>query len=848
MKEDVWIPSACSMCYNNCGILVHRVDGVVVKIEGNPNSPAGMGRLCPKGLSGIMTLYDPYRVRKPLKRTNPEKGIGVDPKWVEISWEEALDLITERLRRIHKEDPRKLMLAGTVATVGSLLLSWNFGAAFGTPNLYVSGAGVHCGNGEHLFSCLLHASWNKIPDYDYCNYLLIFGCHIGFAAYYSFTTMAQRCSDARIRGMKVVTVDPMCNAAAEKSDEWIPIRPGTDAALALAIINILLNELGIYDAEHIKKDTNGPYLIKPDGYYMRDKESGKPLIWDPIDNKEKPYDDPEIKDFALEGTYYVDGIECRPAFSLLKEHVKKWTKEEASKITTVPPATIERIAKEFGEAARIGSTIVIEGKELPLRPAAAVYFKGAQGHKHSMLTSMAIDLLNVIIGACDVPGGILGTNSVCLGHPETGEPHYSPEEGPDGLMVTGNWVVPAVPYPPREVTRPQSHTLIELHPLSIGTYFPILTIPDPEKWGLDYNIEMLINVGSNMLMSLGNPEVVAEALKRIPFIVSFNLNLDETSDFSDIVLPDTCYLERLEPYPTEAYIVNFPGGPGEWGWQIRQKVVEPVYGGRNSIEVFMELAERLGIREDFYASLNLMGRLKDPYRLNPKERYSWEEIVDRWCKSLFGPEHGLEWFKREGVIKWKKRIEEVYWRPFLKVRVPVYFEYFKRVGEEVKKVIDELGIEMDLSDYQPLPDWKPCPSHEVKQKEYDLFAFYYRVAWHTFSWTMENPWLNELAELDPWTYYVVINKRVAEDKGIKDGDHIWIESIEGNKIRGIARLSEAIHPEALGIANNGGHWAEGLPIARNKGARICELQPINLKYTDIPTNNLDLCVKVRIYK
>jgi molybdopterin-containing oxidoreductase family molybdopterin binding subunit len=89
-KEDVWIPSACSMCYSNCGIIAHRVNGTVVKIEGNPNNPVAGGRICAKGMSSIMTLYDPNRVNYPLKRTNPQKGIGVDPQWQRISWEEAL--------------------------------------------------------------------------------------------------------------------------------------------------------------------------------------------------------------------------------------------------------------------------------------------------------------------------------------------------------------------------------------------------------------------------------------------------------------------------------------------------------------------------------------------------------------------------------------------------------------------------------------------------------------------------------------------------------------------------------------------------------------------------------------
>ncbi|MBW2390588.1 MAG: molybdopterin oxidoreductase, partial [Deltaproteobacteria bacterium] len=85
--DDVWIPSACGMCYNQCGIRGHRLDGTLIKIEGNPENPIGRGKLCARGLAGIQLLYDPHRVNYPMRRTNPEKGIGVDPGWEKISWD-----------------------------------------------------------------------------------------------------------------------------------------------------------------------------------------------------------------------------------------------------------------------------------------------------------------------------------------------------------------------------------------------------------------------------------------------------------------------------------------------------------------------------------------------------------------------------------------------------------------------------------------------------------------------------------------------------------------------------------------------------------------------------------------
>src|SRR5208283_3330361 len=97
IHEDKWIPTMCGTCYSHCGIRAHVVDGVVVKIEGNPAVPNGRGRICAKGLAQVQTLYDPYRLTVPLLRTNPEKGLDADPKWKEISWEEALEIYAQKL-------------------------------------------------------------------------------------------------------------------------------------------------------------------------------------------------------------------------------------------------------------------------------------------------------------------------------------------------------------------------------------------------------------------------------------------------------------------------------------------------------------------------------------------------------------------------------------------------------------------------------------------------------------------------------------------------------------------------------------------------------------------------------
>lgn len=305
-----------------------------------------------------------------------------------------------------------------------------FANAFGTPNTFISN-GHHCGTAEHTLAVTMHGgAITTNPDLDYCNYVILFGTHMGFGAYYAVTTMTRRMADARARGMKVVTVDPYLSTAAEKADEWLPIRPGTDGALALAMLNLLVNEYGIYDADYLKRHTDAPYLLGPDGMYLRDEVSQKPLIWDAVAKQAKLFDDETVGDFALEGSYRVNGVESRPVFQQLKDHVRKWTPEVAANLTSIPVETIRRVAREFGEAARIGSTITIDGYELPYRPAAALYFKGAHGHDNAWPTAHAIELLNEVVGASNLPGSLMGCNPVSFGHPETGKPRLGPESGP----------------------------------------------------------------------------------------------------------------------------------------------------------------------------------------------------------------------------------------------------------------------------------------------------------------------------------------------------------------------------------------------------------------------------------
>lgn len=402
------------MCFNNCSIKAHVIDGVIVELTGNPDSPIGYGHICGKGAAGIMQQYDPNRITKPMKRTNPEKGIDIDPGWVEISWDEAYDLVDVAFSKAVAEYPGALGSMSMVASqTGSLVKGMALGALYGAYEPANAIADL-CGTGVHQVSYIYTGAGNAKPDYEYCNYLIQFGTNAGVATRHGFNMTAELFSKRRAEGMRLVNFDPHMSAGAEAADLWVPIRPSTDAAAALAMANVLVNELGIFDAEYLTNRTNGPALVSDETQrILRHPESNKALYMDASDNTAKPYD--ECVQPVLEGTFEVDGAACTTAFTLYKAHISRYTPEYQEEITTVPAATIRQIAKEFGEAAHIGETIEVGGVTMPYRPVCVDLFSGLTRHKHAYHACWAVIMLNVIVGAANSVGGLIGFDPACNG-------------------------------------------------------------------------------------------------------------------------------------------------------------------------------------------------------------------------------------------------------------------------------------------------------------------------------------------------------------------------------------------------------------------------------------------------
>ncbi len=856
--DDVWITTSCNACFNVCAIRVRRKDGKIIDVKGDPDVESSRGKICGKSKSRIADIYNPDRVLRPLKRTNFEKGLGVDPKWVEISWDEAMDTVVKKLAEVKKHDPRELIVS--TFDLCNIAISQSFGVAFGTPNYEFYP--VSCGNGLHTVFFLTLGNLNAEIDLERCNYIMLWGSQLGHGINNNPIEAIRNMADARRRGAKLVVVDPICGHAAAKADEWIPIRPGTDGALALGMINVMVNDLGICDEPYLKFKTNAPYLVDDSGHYVREDESGKPMIWDAGNEKAVAFDERNIKNPALKGTFCVGKTPCRPAFDVLMADIKMhYCLENVEKITTVPKETIARIAREFGAAARIGSTIEFCGETLPHRPATLEFKRGITHHKNGFFNCFSLQLMNIMVGNLNVPGGLMGTN------PYGPMGYWTMFAGKDGMLTSdvyqkasggrGSFGSFMSPYPPNPVSPPTSLNLRELLPLS--GFIPgtgAFTIHDPDKFHIPYRPKAMITCRTNMVLSNNDPRFQADMLKKLDFILSFATTIDETAEFADIILPEAHDFEKYWFFPVNHAAGFQKPGPGNWYFQSIHPAVDPPEGVRNWIDVMMDIAERLGTLPELNAELNRMTGLvmSEDLSLAPDKKYSAKEIHDRGVAMYamlcgIGTKPELLTEEAPVVMGPSKTPSESFPGAFCDARVPIYLEHLIDVGKEVERVTRQIGMGWwDLSHYDPIARWRPCPAHEEDDDEYDLFVVSSRLPLHGQSISANNPWVDDICRRNRLDYNILLNVRTAREKNIKDGDVVWIES-KIARVKGKVRLTGAVHHETVGIL--GGHlgqWAKGKTISRGKGVHINSLVAHDWKMVGTLTGQLDTCARVKVYK
>ncbi len=343
---ETWVPSVCQLCPGGCGILARVIDGKrLVKIEGNPLHPISRGTLCPKGYAGLQVLYSPYRIKIPLRRVG-EKGLG---KFEKIGWDQAIDLVVSKLKSLRDENKTYTLAVLTGQSRGTTRqLFKRFLDAYGSPNLIDNNSyreetpvpGVYLMQGS---------PYPSVYDLENANYILSFGSNwleSFWSPVQAFRSFGKLNDDKRAPRGRTVQIEPRLSVTAARSNQWVPINPGTEGFLALGIVYMLIKE-NIYNQDFVSKHTFG-------------FESWK----DPSGAVHSGFKDYVLNNFNL---------------------------SQVSFITGVPIDTIIRLARDFSN----------------LQPGIALGDDSFNLNQQSTFTRMAIHSLNGLMGSFEINGGVL---------------------------------------------------------------------------------------------------------------------------------------------------------------------------------------------------------------------------------------------------------------------------------------------------------------------------------------------------------------------------------------------------------------------------------------------------------
>ncbi|MEP7328807.1 MAG: molybdopterin-dependent oxidoreductase [Betaproteobacteria bacterium] len=893
------VPTYCYQCVAGPDLLtVKVVDGVATEVEPNfcaADVHPGGGKVCVKAYGLVQKTYNPNRVLSPMKRTNPAKGRNEEPGFVAITWDEALDLIGTRLNEVRANGltdasgyPRVAASFGGGGTPQSYMGTLPaFLAAWGPVDMgFGSGQGVKCYHSEHLYGEFWHRAFIVAPDTPLCNYLISLGANVEASG---GVAGIRRHAEARVRGMKRVQVEPHLSVTGACSAQWVPIKPKTDAAFLFALMHVLLHEVPRVrlDVPFLTRHTASPYLVGPHGYYLRDRATRKPLVWDARTTAAQVHDAADIEE-ALCGSHEVDAIEIGPdgdvlgdgllrgqtGFDRLVVHMEAYSPEWAAAICDVPAATIRAIANEFIDHACVGETIDIDGTQMPFRPVAITLGKTVNNGWGGYECCWARTMLAALVGGLEVPGGTIGT-TVRLTKPMS-QRLASVTPGPDGFMSyplnptsrelwsaqakirnAYNTMVPLAGNGPWSQALGPSHfswMFLDATPPGL----PRVTLPD--VWFV---------YRTNPAISFWDTQAVGEKMARFPFVVAFAYTRDETNHFADVLLPDATDLESLQLIHIGGtkYVEQF------WeheGYALRQPVVKTRGEARDFTDIATALAQRTGLLPQYNAAINkgaggvpLKGRYGD-FSLDVTHAHARDAIWDAVCRAASADltegaqAHGLDWWKEHGLATKRFPRADWYLLPTLVARglrfeLP-YQERLQRIGTELGRRLHEHEMhwwDAQLDEYQALPKWKNFPAlweatviaTGGRADDYPFWLLTSRSMQYAWGGNVGIQLMREVADNIAGHRGVIMNSQAAGRLGIEDGDLIELATPQ-RTVRGRAVLRHGIRPDTLLCLGQFDHWVT--PLAKDFGVpSLNTLATMSIALTDATGSGADI-VRVKI--
>ena len=840
-KQEVHY-TTCYMCACRCGVKVYTENNELRYLKGNPDHPTNAGVLCGKGSSGIMKQYSPAKLQKPLlRKPGAERGSG---EFQEISWDEAMQMLTERLEKIRSTDPRKLAFFTGRDQMQALTGLWS--SQFGTPNFAAHGGfcSVNMAAGGGYTTGVPFWEFGT-PDWDRTKYFLMWGV----AEDHDSNPIKIGLEKIKRRGAKFVAINPVRTGYAAIADEWVGIRPGTDAMLALSMVHVLL-ERELFDWAYVVRYTNGPYLVidneggSDHGLFLRDSE-GKPQIWDQNSGGFADGTATEIAP-ALFGEFTGPGGErLKTSMTLMAERYlsEEYSPERAAEVTGIAAERIEQLALEMAHVAFRESIEIEEewtdwaGRKQDKfigRPVSMHAMRGISAHSNGFQTCRAIHFLQMLLGTVDVPGGFRSKPPF----PKPVPPAAKPMGGDVDKALAPD--TPLAGPPLGQPTAPEDLLYDkEGKPLRIdkaytweapisahGLMHMVLTNAyNEDPYPIDTFMTFMANMAWNSTMNTVGVQEMLTGKKddgeyRIPFIVVSDAFHSEMVNFADLVLPDTTYFERYDAISMLDRPISEPEGPAD---AIRHPVIQPERDVRSFQEVLVDLGGRLKFPaftdddgnpkytdyKDFIVNFEKApgigflagwrGKNGDQHLVGEPNPKQWEAYLEN--QSFFHyemPEH-MQFYKG-----WNKDyLEFAQANGYLGSTDPVVMNFyseplqkFRLAGEGVydgPKPDDPADRERLKNYSDPLPFWyKPLEQQRVADDEYPFFALTQRPMIMYHSWDSQNVWQRQILPYN----LLYMNRERAEQLGIPDEGWAWVTSHHG-KIRCQVKHMEGTEPSTV---------------------------------------------------
>lgn len=657
------IPSYCDVCFMGCGINVTVKNGKAIKIEGNRFHPISRGKLCPRGTGGLGQLYDPDRLKTPLLRTSNDQ-------FKAVSWDEALSYIADKMKSImNQHGPESLALLKHGKGADPFVRLWHAigSKTEGHPSY------AQCRGARDIGWSL---TFGKGPGgvervgLDKAKVVAFIGGHLGENMH---NVTVQDYTTGLRNGSKHIVVDPRFSTAASKAKHWLPIKPGTDIALLLAWMHVLIYE-ELYDQDFVENHTTG--------------------------------------------------------FDQLQDHVEQTTPEWAATYTGLKAADIRETAWELGNA--IPHSMLFPGRRFSW-----------YGDDTQRARAMAI--INALLGAWGNESGIFLGNKI---------------------------KVPSYPYP--KADHKAAHAFDTKGKYPLGSSTPVqdiieASIPGRYKGSqLNTQVKGWLVYSTNLLRSVPNPKLIAEAAQHLDLMVVVETMPSEITGLADVVLPDTTYLERYD-------VMNSPDWRDPFV-SIRQPVVKPLYQSRPSWWIGKEIAKRLGYGDVF-------------------NYQDFEEVIDYQLRKLGSSIKDIN--KKGGVL------QRAYVKPKMKFKTP-------------SKKVELYSKRMEKAGFDPMPRFQ---KHPTPPNNY-FRLLYGRTPQHTFSRTTNNSMLLEVYKENR----VWVHPKIAAIYHLKADDYVVLKNKKGVKSNPVrVKITKRIRQDCVYMPHGFGRSDRRLSKGFEKGADDNEL-------------------------